>query len=176
MWLKTLTRPQWLPRCNAQRLNVFNSTAVSTEEAFWSRGETSQRTQSAVALVLELLDYFTVLSLTACLFKTRDIWKRVGLLGQGCFSSTNNACVCVCVCVYANDFAAINTIRKSEMTWKHLIIEQRVAGGLSDGGADSGLLQLQNNDAPKETVGSQRGRSVYAEPGILKMTSEAQWH
>lgn len=38
---------------------------------------------------------------------------------------------------------------------RHLIIEQCMAGGRSDGGADSWLLQLRNNDAPKQTVGSQ---------------------
>lgn len=36
----------------------------------------------------------------------------------------------------------------------HLIIEYFVAGGRSDGSADSLLLYLRNNDAPKQTVGS----------------------
>lgn len=58
---------------------------------------------------------------------------------------------------------------------RHLIIEQFVAGGRSGGGADSLLLHLRNNDAPKQTVGSRRGRRLSAEAGILRKTSEARW-
>lgn len=57
----------------------------------------------------------------------------------------------------------------------HLIIEHFVAGGRSDGSADSLLLYLRNNDAPKQTVGSWRGRRLSAEAGILRKTSETRW-
>ena len=58
---------------------------------------------------------------------------------------------------------------------RYLIIEQCMAVGRGDSGADSWLLQLRNNDAPKQTVGSQHGRRVCAEAGILRKTLEAQW-
>lgn len=80
--------------------------------------------------------------------------------------------------MYANDFCCYKYHQEKLGDIKaarHLIIEQCAAGGRSDGGADSWLLQLRNNDAPKQTVGSQRGRRVCAEAGILRKTSEAQW-